>query len=155
MPSTSEILKQIKPLLLQGVFFGVVYKGAQGLRKYVQTPVHPLIAERPEIMLTPMRDTLSQIAMLGHDVGLGVILDKCTILLQLGESNDLRAQSQISRLISEIENDVKYIVKNCNATESDYKFRLAENCNTEVIPLLMTQLDDILHNHLLERAPGR
>ena len=155
MPLNPEIMKQVKPLVLQGLFLGAIYKSAQGLRKYVQTPIHHLVAQRPEIMVTPMRDTLSQIAKLGNDTGLQVILDKCTLVLKLSRTNDLRAPAQMSRLISEIENDVRHTVNTCGEIENDEKFRLANNCRTEVIPLFMTQLDDILHNHLLDRAPGR
>ncbi len=155
MPFNADIMNQVKPFIAQGIFFAALYKGAQGLRMFVKVPIHHLIAERMDLSVTPMRDTLSQIAMLGNDVGLRNILDKCSLVVALGKTNDLKAQSQISKLITEIENDVKHVVNNCNATESDDKFRLAENCNREVIPLLMAQLDDILHNHLLDRAPGR
>jgi hypothetical protein len=148
-----DLKNQVKPLILQGLFFAVLYKGAQGMRRFVQAPVHHLVAERPDIMVTPMRDTLSQIGVLGNDVGLRIILDKCSTVLKLSKTNNLKSQSQISKLISEIENDVKHTVNNCNATESDDKFRLVQSCTSEVIPLFMTQLDDILHNHLLDRAP--
>ena len=155
MPLNADVMKQMKPFILQGLFFGALYKGAQGMRKYVQTQTHHIIAERPEIMFTPMRDTLSQIAMLGNDAGLRIILDKCCRLLSLSRTNDLRAPAQMSRLISEIQNDVQHTVNTCGETENDAKFRLASNCRMEVIPLFMTQLDDVLHNYLLERAPGR
>lgn len=139
---------------MQAAFLGAIYKGAQSLRVFVQNPTHPLVLEKPEIT-GAMRDTLSQLAFLDHPVAMQVVLEKCCNIVRMGESRDLKAQSSMSRMIADVENDIKHMLGSVDVTSSDKKFRLVQVCKEEVVPLLTAQLDDVLHNHLLDRAPRR
>lgn len=150
------MLNQAKPLLLQAAFFGALYKGAQVLRKFVQTPMHPLVAARPELVVYEgggLADSLTQLAMVEHPVAMQAILNKVCALVAHASSKDLKAQSHISNLIAEIVHDSKYMLGCVNVSSSDELFRKVQTCREEVLPLLEAQLDDILHNHLLDRAP--
>ena len=149
------MLNHAKPLLLQAAFFGALYKGAQVLRKYVQTPLHPLVASRPELVTygEGLADSLTQLAMVEHPVAMKAILDKVCDLIAHASSTNLKAQSHISKLIVEIVHDSKYMLRCVDVSSSDELFRKVQTCREEVLPLLESQLDDILHNHLLDRAP--
>ena len=148
------VMEAAKPILLQGAFFGVLALGAKSLRKLVQAPIHPLVAARPDIAWHPgIASTMSQLAELGNPPALEAIMNSIAGFLAADRSGEPSAQWHMSRMSTKIIHDVKYMLGCVNVTASDEMFRLVLNCNEEVVPQLETHLDDVLHNHLLRRAP--
>lgn len=148
------VVEAAKPILLQGAFFGALALGAKSLRKLVTPPVHPSVAARPDIAWHPgIASTMSQMARLDNPVALEAIMNSISGLMAEDRSGTPSAQWHMSRMNTKILNDAKYMLGCVNVTASDEMFRLVLNCSEEVIPQLETHLDDILHNHLLRRAP--
>lgn len=148
------LVDSVKPILLQGAFFGGLAFGARALRKFVETPLHPLVEARPDIASHPgIASTLSQLARLENPVALESVMNSVSCFLQEDRSEAPAAQWRMSRMCTKIISDAKYMLGSTNMTASDEMFRLVLSCNDEVIPQLETHLDDILHNHLLRRAP--
>ena len=74
-------------------------------------------------------------------------------LADLDAAGGPAAQWRISRLSAEVVRDAEALCVAAPKATSDEVFRAVLTCREEVVPQLQGQLDDLLHNHLLARAP--
>ena len=81
------------------------------------------------------------------------LLDTLCTLADRDASGGPAAQWRISRLSAEVVRDAKALCVAAPKATSDEVFRAVLTCREEVVPQLQGQLDDLLHNHLLARAP--
>ena len=147
-------MNSVKPLLLQGAFFAALYSGARALRVMAQTPLHPAVQARETIRShAGLATALTQLAKIGDGAALDSILDKVCLVLRYDASDQLDAQWHICRLSSDIVREAKALCTSSSVLTTDELFRDARNCEEEAVPQIETHLDDILHNHLIARAP--
>jgi hypothetical protein len=148
------ILEMARPILLQGAFLGGLAFGARVLRNFVTIPLHPSVVARPDIAChTGIASTMTQLARLDNPLALESVMDSISRFLKEDRSDAPSAQWHMARMCTEIISDVKHMLSCANVTASDELFRVVLICSEEVIPQLETHLEDVLHNHLLRRAP--
>lgn len=68
-----------------------------------------------------------------------------------GKHSSNASQWHISRYISELERCVEQLVASHDALKTDEAYRAVLHVREDVLPLFKSQLDSVLHNHLLAR----
>lgn len=143
-----------RPLALQASLFAALGMGAYALRRLASTPLHPRVAERGALLRYPALATAaSQLAAVGCGTGFDALLTKLCAIADLDAAGGPAAQWRISRLSAEVVRDAEALCVAAPTVTSDEVFRAVLTCREEVVPQLRGQLDDLLHNHLLARAP--
>ena len=135
----------------QASFFGAMALGAYTLKLLNRKPLHPLVKEKPELCThSPvLASLLSQLHCLDDEPGLRRLVEKTADLVAHDKAGRLSAPWRISRLSSDIVRDAKALCDQTKKTDSDELFRNVLFCTEEIIPQMESQLDDLLHNHLL------
>lgn len=148
--------KMMRPIALQASFFGALGLGAYVVRRLSSPVLHPVVAQHTHLVqhLPALTATISQLGALGSDESLASLVKKVLCVVDLDQSHSPTAQWQIARLNSEIVEDAKRMCHVLSTTHSDELFRTVLDCQQEVVPQLEAHLDNLLHNHLLERAPN-
>lgn len=150
----SSIAANAVPIVLQAAFFGALYQGARTIRRYTRIPIHPSVSPHTELVPYPgLRDTLSQLAQL-EDGEMSEIVALVCEIVRLGDTTAPASQSRIAAKTTETMRRVHNMLDRVDVTTSDEVFRRVMLCREECIGLLNEHLDDILHNHILNRSPG-
>lgn len=147
-----------RPVALQAALFGALGVGAYALRRLARTPAHPLVDARPELARLPaLALAASELARLAEaarlHAPLAALLDELVEIARLDAAGGLAAQWQIARRSTRAVGDAEALCRAVPIAESDELFRAALACREETVPQLRGALDDLLHNHLLSRAP--
>ena len=145
-------LAQLKPFILQGAFLASLYSGAKMIRKWSEVQPHPEVLQYVHVKAHGgISSVFSQMAEVGTGPEFRALLEKCEELMRLSRTSRPDAQCHISRLSSEISQGAKrFLSKPCG----DAQFRACQYCLEECLPMLETHMDDVLHNHLLDRSFG-
>ena len=145
----------IKPLLQQASFFGVLALGAYTMNTLNAVPNHHIVCESSIIVNSypGIASLLTSLARLQLDQGLRRIVEKTQQLLEWDQKKRLSSRWYISRLSTEIVSDANRLCKQ-HTYPSDDMYRTMLLCEQEVIPQLEQQLQDVLHNHLLNQRLG-
>lgn len=139
-------------IALQASFFATLGLGAYAIRKLTTLEVHPLIvSEFPEIehQCANIAATLSQIGSITNESAFRDILSLMRRIIAADQSSGPRAQWDISRDSAELLRIAK--IACAKEPTSDDAYRSSMTAQEETLPQLQSQLDDLLHNHLLAR----
>lgn len=141
----------LKPILQQASFFGVLALGAFTLKQWNRIPMHPIVQESQILVqhAPNLASLLSLLAGLGLDEELRRLVRKTQTVVEHDRRRTLASQWHISRMSSELVHDAKAMCKQ-HSLPSDDIYRTMLFCEQEVIPQMEQQLQDLLHNHLLD-----
>ena len=145
-----------RPVALQASFFGALGVGAYVLRHLSKPSLHPLVMEHNDLstQYPALASSASKLAALDDAEGFRLVVEKLARVVQLDRARAPEAQWQISRLSSEIVADaVRMCGDSMKRTPSEEGLRRVFECQEDVVPQLRGHLDNLLHNHLLARAP--
>lgn len=143
----------VASVALQGAFFGSIYCGARALNRYLRTPTHELVKQRVELQHhDALCDSLTQLALTGNPDLMNTILDEACDVVRASASSCPRAQWVISRKTSHIMKVVHLMLSTSHGVSSPEAYTRMLVCREQVAPQLQSQLDDILHNHILDRC---
>lgn len=145
----------LRPVALQGAFFGAIGLGVYALRRLSARPLDERVASRPILAARhpAMAASLSQLARLADADAFDAVLVTACEIAEHDRSGDPKSQWHIARLSTQLVRQVEEICNKADRDTSDAVFRDSIACREEVVPALQTQLETILHNHLLSRAP--
>jgi len=147
---------QTKPLVLQGALFASLYLGGRALRKMVRTPVHASVKARTQLAGEPgLAECLTQVVNMLPEHEVEAFLDQACRLVHESKSSDPVAQGKMTRLSREIMSVAESAATRVDALASDEVFRQVLAYREDVLPRLRGSMDDLLYNHLLDRAPRR
>lgn len=151
-----NIMNLAKPYILQGAFVGALTLGIRQLGKMAEEPVHPLVESYPMLMSElNVATSLSQLIRLTHmkEDRAHTVLKMVDAYLSYNVQRPPDAQGQMSRLLRKINDHVDGICKHDILSLEEEAFRGVITCQEEVVPTLLSQLDDILYNHILANSP--
>lgn len=148
---TPDALRQLaKPVAMQTALFGAIGAGVLVLRKLTKTPLHPLVSARPELARHPvMAHAASRFADLGDEAAFVRLLDKLEAIASLDAVRLPATQWKISRMSADVVRDAESMCARAPVVQSNDAFRAVLTCRDEAIPQLQSELDNLLHNHLL------
>lgn len=153
LPDLSRLLKsQYKPFALQGAFLATLYFGAKQIQSSMKVVPHHIVAAYPEVCRNQVLcDSMNRIASLENDSGTTFLLERLRKLISLSSSKDPNAQSEMASIMAEVNSTANKIVNSAPAYKSDDFFQNVVLCKEESLSNLEGVMDDILHNHLLDR----
>ena len=145
--------KLAKPILLQGTFFAALGLGAHMLRKFSKEPVHHLVAENESLMkFETIAQSVSQMGNLKDDDRFNELVALVESFVKWHEAKLPFLQWHMSKLIYSIQAHGENMCNCASQKLHEDIFRNALNCREETLPQLKSHLEDILHNHLLDRT---
>ena len=110
--------------------------------------VHPALGGKHAALCA----TLTQLATLTDGAGLQPLLQNVRAILELEAGGGAGAQWQIARLSTRVCRDAETLCKQAMRHGSAADFMASVTASEEALPQLRTHLDNLLHNHLLDRA---
>ena len=120
-------------------------------KSLASAPRHRLITGAWVQKYEDVADTLSALASLNCDDELASIVCIVDEIYRHDANTVPASQGIISLKTSEAIRRAKKLCANVNRLDSDDMYRTVLWCEEDLIPQLQSQLDDILHNHILAR----
>lgn len=142
----------VQKVALQGGLVAGVGASLMVLRKVMTPKLHACVAQREGLAKEhpALASTLSEVAHVATSEQLQLILDAVDDILRHDRERKPSSQWHISRANAYVLRAVKQACSSVGTSSSDdERFRQSLHCETDTLPLLQGQLDDLLHNHLL------
>ena len=151
-----NMMGSVGTLVAQGAVFAGLYGGVYALRRLTSEGIHPSVQAHPEFAQYPeLAKTLTHLARVDDGGDFDALMTDVLELLRRDSEQTLDAQWHMSRIIPRIAHKAKWLCESPAVRASDERYRAALTGLEETVPLLETQLDDVLHNHLLKRQDRR
>ena len=118
--------------------------------------LHPiLVQEYPKVSdsYPSLAASLSHLSTLQDEEGLRRVVQFADRIRLLDDQrSDPGAQWRIARMSKQMIREVEHMCARAPRSKSDDIFRAVVDCERETIPALKGVLEDILHNHILQRS---
>ena len=144
----------MQKMVLQGGLVAGVGASLFVMRKVLTPQMHEAVAARERLVKEQpaLASSLSEVAMVATPEQMRRILDEVDDILRHDAEGKPSSQWHISRINASVLGAVRRVCVAVDHTAEEGRFRSSLSCESDTLPQLQSQLDDLLHNHLLARG---